>query len=196
MVKQDRARRTYALILDAAAAEFAALGFSSTNLHVVAERTGVTKGALYGHFSSKAELAAELGRRFDEDWRELLRTAECNTNSPLAALHILMLGFTRRTQQDVRFTAGLRLATEAARAQGGVPVVTEELRAAIPRLVRRAQAHGEIDDGLPADLLAQLLLALVFGIHHIADTTGSDVMAHRILDIWGLLLPLVGPVGS
>ncbi|MER6995312.1 TetR family transcriptional regulator [Streptomyces sp. NPDC000410] len=186
MVKQDRARRTHALVLDAAAAEFAAHGFAATNLQLVAARTGLTKGALYGHFASKAELAAELTRQFEEHWRHLLDAAATGAGSPLRALHTLVTELTRRTQQDVRFTAGLRLVCEEAQSQGAAAVQLEALRELLLRLVVRAQQDGEIAaDHAPA-VLSQLLLTLVYGLPH-TPSAGED--ARPPGEMWQILLP-------
>lgn len=47
-------------ILDAALACFAEVGFAGTRIRAVAERAGVSDGALYRHFASKEELARAL----------------------------------------------------------------------------------------------------------------------------------------
>ncbi len=60
MPKQARALRTYDRVLDAAAYEFARYGYTNANLQNIADRIRLTKGALYGHFANKEELAAAL----------------------------------------------------------------------------------------------------------------------------------------
>lgn len=57
---RPEARR--AELLDAALEVFAELGFERATLHHVAERAGVTKGALYHYFDSKDHLFIELVR--------------------------------------------------------------------------------------------------------------------------------------
>ena len=51
-----------AALLEAALEVFAELGFERATLHDVAERAGVTKGAVYHYFASKDELFLELVR--------------------------------------------------------------------------------------------------------------------------------------
>ncbi|MFD4483162.1 MULTISPECIES: TetR family transcriptional regulator [unclassified Streptomyces] len=188
MVKQDRARRTHALVLDAAAAEFAAQGFAATNLQVVAQRTGLTKGALYGHFASKAELAAELTRQFEESWQGLFTAAEGSASTPLQVLDVLLTQLADRAQHDARFGAGLRLVSEKARSEGARPVLVDRLRVLLVHLVALAQREGEIDAGHQPELLAQLMMAVVFGLQHT-----SPAPAHPDTDqtqqLWRLLLP-------
>src|SRR5262245_43102503 len=50
-------------MLAAALACFAGLGYDATRVRHIAERAGVTEGALYRHFPSKEALAQELYRR-------------------------------------------------------------------------------------------------------------------------------------
>ncbi|MFI7320390.1 TetR family transcriptional regulator [Streptomyces venezuelae] len=198
MVKQDRARRTHALVLDAAAAEFAAQGFAATNLQVVARRTGLTKGALYGHFASKAELAAELTRQFEESWQGLLTAAEgamsstraTSASTPLRVLDVLLTQLSERARHDARFGAGLRLVTEKARSEDTRPVQVDQLRVLLLHLIALAQREGEIDAGHQPELLAQLMMAVVFGLQHTVAATSQDAPdADRTRELWKILLP-------
>lgn len=50
-------------ILSAAAQLFAQQGFASTSMPAIAERSGITAGAIYRHFTSKAELLLEVVKR-------------------------------------------------------------------------------------------------------------------------------------
>jgi len=55
-----RSARTRRALLDAARALFAEKGFAATGRDEIAERAGVTRGALYHHFASKTEVAAAV----------------------------------------------------------------------------------------------------------------------------------------
>lgn len=57
MPLQERAKATKVSIVEGAAAVFEEIGYGNTSLSSVAERAGVTKGALYFHFKSKEDLA-------------------------------------------------------------------------------------------------------------------------------------------
>jgi AcrR family transcriptional regulator len=54
---QKRAELTGEALLLAAAAEFTRLGYARARLDTITTRANVTKGALYGRFRSKEELA-------------------------------------------------------------------------------------------------------------------------------------------
>lgn len=57
VARQERAVRTRRAILEAAAAVFDERGYEAATIADILARAGVTKGALYFHFSSKQELA-------------------------------------------------------------------------------------------------------------------------------------------
>ncbi|MFF0444960.1 ScbR family autoregulator-binding transcription factor [Streptomyces sp. NPDC004609] len=57
MAQQERAIRTRQKILVVAAGMFDEVGYEATKITDILERAGLTKGALYFHFSSKEELA-------------------------------------------------------------------------------------------------------------------------------------------
>ncbi|MFJ9829255.1 ScbR family autoregulator-binding transcription factor [Streptomyces sp. NPDC101160] len=60
MAQQERAIRTRQKIVLAAAELFDEVGYEAATISEVLKRCGVTKGALYFHFSSKEELAQEV----------------------------------------------------------------------------------------------------------------------------------------
>ncbi|MCZ0988417.1 TetR family transcriptional regulator [Streptomyces diastatochromogenes] len=175
-MKQDRARRTHELLLDSAAAEFVLHGFAGTNLSDVAARSRVTKGALYGHFDSKAELAEELTRGFEEEWAKLLASAG-------SSLRELTVGLARRMDEDVRFAAGLRLTADAARVSRQEPVPLGELRVRLLELIRDAQREGRIDAGHRPEVLARFVVAVLMGEH---ATRWSGV--EEVGELWDLVL--------
>ena len=80
-----KARATRARLIETAADAFVEDGYGATSVRDIAERTSMTSGAIYGHFTNKANLLGEAvryriaedlerrgGRRYDEtnlaDW--------------------------------------------------------------------------------------------------------------------------------
>ncbi len=57
MARQDRAIRTRRLFLEAAAEVFNECGYDAASISAILDRTELTRGALYFHFTSKEELA-------------------------------------------------------------------------------------------------------------------------------------------
>ena len=81
------ATKTRESILDAAETLVLEKGFGGTSIDQVIERAGITKGALFYHFGSKADLARALIDRYverdDALLHELLQRAEALSRDPL-----------------------------------------------------------------------------------------------------------------
>ena len=85
--------RTRARLIEAAFAEIHRHGFRGASLETILRETGVTKGALYHHFGSKAKLGQaiieEVVRPFVEDnWKPVL-AADNVIDGAIALLHRL-----------------------------------------------------------------------------------------------------------
>ncbi|MGW3009338.1 TetR family transcriptional regulator [Streptomyces sp. NPDC001219] len=187
--KQARSLQTYERVLDAAAFEFAQQGYPNTNLQRVAERTGLTKGALYGHFSSKEELAAALVERLDEAVRTLADSADDPHAPAWEKLRSLTFSLADRLHTDIRVTAALRLALDSAKAGAEPPAVLSQLRDHTVRLVGDAQREQDISPELPPETVADLLLAVLFGAHCTAPVSGWKELPSRVREMWDILAP-------
>src|SRR5580658_8688397 len=62
-----RTARTRGALLVAARELFAEKGFAATGREEIAERAGVTRGALYHHFASKTEVAAAVVAELEDE---------------------------------------------------------------------------------------------------------------------------------
>jgi len=88
-------------LLDAAASVFAERGYSGASMEAIARAAGVTKGALYWNFESKADLFFSLlEERVDQRLRVLLNAAEAiageETVTPLVSREISALADEQR----------------------------------------------------------------------------------------------------
>lgn len=146
---QERAVRTREHVLDAAAEEFAAHGYMGTTLLDVIQRTGMTKGALYGHFSSKEELAAAL---IEEAGGEL-STRAARTGEPDAAavrtLRETVLDLARHLRQDTRARSALRLAVESPHLDRHDLGLVQRICLQLTRAVEEAQSGDGSTGGYP-----------------------------------------------
>lgn len=81
-------------IMDAAEAQILHKGFAGTTVDAVIERAGVTKGAFFHHFDTKADLAHALVERYArverELTRELLAEAASRTEDPARRLLVFI----------------------------------------------------------------------------------------------------------
>src|SRR5271167_1827275 len=70
-----RSARTRGALLAAARELFAAKGFAATGREEIAERAGVTRGALYHHFASKTHVAAAVVEQLEGELVDLVVAA-------------------------------------------------------------------------------------------------------------------------
>ncbi|MBL8584386.1 MAG: TetR family transcriptional regulator [Rhizobiaceae bacterium] len=92
-------------ILAAAADLFYDNGYENTTLDAVAERLGVSKPFIYAHFSSKAELLAEICSRGIASSLEALDQALALDASPGLKLEALSKGFASAVLQSQTYIA-------------------------------------------------------------------------------------------
>jgi len=176
-MKQERARRTREQVLDAAAAEFAARGFAQTRLDAVVARTGMSKGALYGHFRSKEELA----------WTALLANAEQTRQPPLAALERLTVGLAEQLRSDIRIRAALRLAAELPPDERGSNAPLGPIPNRMVQLAAQAQSARAIRSIYAPAAVVQLLLTAVLGTQALSMLHMDSELPCQIEDLWQLL---------
>ena len=141
------------LILDAALACFAERGYDATRVQHIAERAGVSNGALYRHFASKEALAQELFAQALETLTGPMAAAAAQSSAPvperLRSCVQAVLDAYRSAPQAATF-ALLRQHSLMPELPAGtvVPITILE------RLVREGQATGEVRDGDPKLLAA------------------------------------------
>jgi AcrR family transcriptional regulator len=189
VAKQARSQATYDRILDAAAEEFARYGYPNTNLQKVADRTGLTKGALYGHFSSKRELGAALVKHLEAVAGSLLTDTGTASIPALEQLGSLTFTLAERIYSDLRFQAAVRLVHEEARASRRPPQLLEDLRRAAVRLVRQAQQEGHLRASLCPGPVADLIVTMLFGTYCTTPESSGDDLPRKVRKIWDMLLP-------
>ncbi|MBN0047143.1 TetR/AcrR family transcriptional regulator [Streptomyces actuosus] len=194
MAKQERARRTREKVLTAAAEVFASQGYSRATLSAVAERIGMTKGALYGHFPSKRSLAGALIDESRQSWTSLRATHDTPGADARHVLEGTVAAFAERLQSDVRLRAAVRLADDCPVLARALSEVMAEVRAALVELVRRAQRDGGFAPYPPA-LVVQLLVIVTYGLLHTpAGCAGNDSDAGGE-PLWRLLFTLLSAGG-
>ncbi|QEV20006.1 TetR/AcrR family transcriptional regulator [Streptomyces alboniger] len=185
--KQARALRTYDAVLDAAAYEFARYGYANTNLQKIADQIGLTKGALYGHFSNKEELAAVLSSHLTTAVELPLGEAKASTGPALGRLRTLMLTLGELFQGDVRARAALRLALETAQASGVTAPLLEETHSVVFDLVGEVQREGHWEASASAKAVADLLVAAFFSVFWMGSAHERPEPGSRVAAMWNVL---------
>ncbi|WP_405590835.1 TetR family transcriptional regulator [Streptomyces sp. NBC_01190] len=181
--------RTREQVLDAAAEEFAAHGYLGTTLLDVVKRTGMTKGALYGHFSSKEELAAAL---IEEAGGELSTRAARAGGPDAAAVQTLrqtVLDLAHHLHRDARARSALRLAVEAPHLDRHDPGLVERICLPLARAVAQTQAGHGGAGAQPPQAVARLLMSVFLGVPHPVPRDDADA-ARQFDALWATMCGL------
>ncbi len=179
--REDQRKMTKEKILQAAAACFAEKGYSGCSVQDIAERAGLSKGALYGHFHSKDELfkamisiehglGAERARQAAEKPPYLdgiiWFMTECIRNSGFPMDHRL-------------WAEVLAVAARNADMKNAFIASERATRKIFMNLLEKASAAGEIDATLDINAISIWLYALGDGlIARIADDPDFEFQKH------------------
>src|SRR5882757_10141102 len=68
--RQERGERRVAELLEAAASEFAEVGYDAATMKAIAKRAGASIGAVYQYFPDKAAVASALRTRYANEMEE------------------------------------------------------------------------------------------------------------------------------
>lgn len=189
MARQDRAERTRNAILDAAAAVFDERGFAGASLSDILAKAGVTKGALYFHFSSKEELARAI---MEEQLAVELPFVDYS-NPGMQMLIDMSHAFGHNLTTNVRVRASNRLVTEANFA-APVPQVYQRWISTVHEVLDAAQARGDLRKEWDTGRVAVWLGGAFLGIQTQSEVlTGRADIHERITDLWEISLPGLVP---
>jgi AcrR family transcriptional regulator len=158
----------------------------ATMQHIVAEAR-LSPGAIYRYFRSKEEIIETLARERHEQERALLQRALASP-FPLVALRDLgreLLGRLADPAERERRRLGIQVWAEALRHPRILRLVrrgVDEPRQLLARVVRKAQARGDVAKDLDPEAAARALIALFQGfVLQVAWDPRADVGAYQSL---------------
>jgi AcrR family transcriptional regulator len=157
------ADQTRERLLSAAADVFAERGYDGTRVADIAAAAGVSNGALYAHFGSKAELLLAALRAHGR--RVLADLLAADPSSPVTEL-LLQAGRSLPRGCDARgylVVEGLIAARRDDDVAGPMRVYTAERADWLAGLIEAGQAGGEVDSALSAAAIAHFCLLLALG---------------------------------
>jgi AcrR family transcriptional regulator len=174
-------------LLQAAAEVFAARGYDGTRVADIAAAAGVSNGAMYAHFSSKADLLVDAIRTHGP--RLLADLFAADPSRSITDL-LLEIGRWLPRRRDAR---GYLIVEALVAARRDADVATPmrdyigERADWLGDLMRAAQAGGEIDHGLSPDALAHFCLLLAMGsalvtpdLHAVDDDEWSALLGRVV----------------
>jgi len=174
----------------AAARVFHDFGYAAARLDNIGQDAQVTKGALYFHFPSKAELARAV---LDEHYgRWALIDAELSERKldPLIAAVALSFEVARDYRESIIARAGERLNRDIQIIDPDLPQPYLRWINRLTSLLREARSQRLIRPDIEPSNAAHAIVASYFGIQQVSETlTDARDIARRLRDWWELMLP-------
>lgn len=174
-------------ILRAAVYCFARSGYAQTSNRDIAQAAGITSGSLYHYFDSKSAIFQEALRQCTLALVETYRAASTES-AALSCVDQLCLGLERVIGLSRDWPGIIRFGGNAAaeiRHNRELEWLRADVADAFPaffrELMQRAQARGELAEGVGVDDAAGLLLTLTMGLSISHETDGDeDQFAARV----------------
>ena len=189
---QQRAKDTRLSVIEGAAHVFAEVGYGNASLSDITKRAGVTKGALYFHFTSKRELALAV---IQEQHALVLAAGAAIVASSVPALEkiiALCRMFGRQLLEEAIVQGGIRLTFEASAFDADISGPYQDWIDTVENLLRQAQAESAVRATLDPAAFARYLVASFTGVQMVSNvlTARTDVL-RRIDEMWEFMLPAI-----
>jgi AcrR family transcriptional regulator len=173
-------------ILQAAVDSLAAHGCAGTNMRIIAEAVGLTKGGLYPYFDSKEAILLAIAERYLESQVALL-AARPGVGAQ-AQLEEFLESY-KQSAQDPGANAARRAVVDLWLSAGDIPAVRANIQerhetylSALASLVRRGQEEGVFRRDIAPEHAAGLILAARDGMLFQAVKLGVPVPIAELTD--------------
>jgi TetR/AcrR family transcriptional regulator, transcriptional repressor for nem operon len=181
MTKGEQTRQK---ILEEAAPIFNRNGYEGSSLSALMKATGLKKGGIYRHFSSKEELAAEA---FDYTWREAWRARILPLDEQTTGVGRLKQLISNFIEHKSPVPGGCPILNTAVDADDGNSVLRARVRKALRSwlallrvIVRQAAKRGELQPGVDAKAVATLIVATLEGGLMMSRLEGNDDALRKV----------------
>jgi TetR/AcrR family transcriptional repressor of nem operon len=181
MTKGEQTRRK---IVAAAAPIFNQNGYEGSSLNDLMEATGLKKGGIYRHFSSKEELAAEA---FDYTWEAAWNARLLHVDEKANGIEKLKQLIANFMDYRSPVAGGCPILNTAIDADDGNSVlrahVSKALRSWLSRLqtiVEQAEERGETRPGVDSEVVATLIVASLEGALMMSRLQRNDKALRRV----------------
>lgn len=197
--RAEKNEATTSALLAAAAETFAQRGFEAATMEEIAERVGLSKGALYYRYKSKEDLFFALLDRRCAAYLERLEGGGHPSSSPPAGwgpLAGVFVDVVREGTWPRLFFEFVSYASRSPRARRELPKRTRALREAMQKLIEAQAAEAGLDLPVPAEDIALVVTALANGLalERLADP--RTVPDRAFVDLPGLVIGSVTARGA
>ncbi|MGL5863137.1 MAG: ScbR family autoregulator-binding transcription factor [Phycicoccus sp.] len=188
MPQQQRAIDTRRNALRGAAVVIERRGFKVATIAEMVAESGITKGALYFHFSSK-EAVAEAIIAEQSEW---LAQRQTEGSPPVQTIVDLSYAFADALLTDPLMRASVRMTIDRAASSESIQRGYQSWITGVTTLLEQARKHRTLAPGTKPAEVAYTITSTVTGLQMTSDAlTGRRDLARRLENFWRLLVPAV-----
>jgi AcrR family transcriptional regulator len=176
----NKGDRTREQVIEQAAALFNQHGYHGASISDIMHATGLKKGGIYRHFSSKEELAVAAFRLATERMADRFRAALADKRGALEQVRAIMSVF-ERIPHDPPVPGGCPMLNVTVDADDGNPELLAEARQVMNGLKRRLRAilregreAGELAASLDVDAATHVIIGQLEGAVMLCRLYGSQ----------------------
>jgi len=171
---KEEAAITRESLLQAALAVFSRKGYTAATMEDVARQAGVTRGAIYWHFGSKAELYTALLSEYSARGGEIVQAAAAEGGSLVEILRRVFIRLLEAVESDAALRAVMDISLfktertpELAAAQHQQMENSHILLAGIAETMHQGIAAGALRSDLDPAEMARAFIAFQNGVMHL-----------------------------
>lgn len=190
-----RGTATRQKILDAAVEAFTNVGFGMTTLSEIAERAGLTNGALYYHFESKEALAVGIiEEAWPKTWELVVRSLE-SSGVGLESVIRMAFSLTELLQKDDSVWLSHHLSQAFGQSNTDMHASVQQRLAAFTDAVATTLRPTDIGEGVSPEAVGDLIWLVVSGSQYLARTRVEN-QYRRLTANLNMLLRSIVPAES
>lgn len=181
-----KGQQTRELIVQRAAEVFNCLGYFGTSMADIMHATGLEKGGIYNHFSSKEQIALEAFDYAFERLSQRLRSASEDIPNTVDRLQAFVAAFASQVEQPV-FNGGCYVLNTAIEADDAHPKLRARAHDAIHRwitflrtTVAEGITRGEVRPEVDPDAVAAVLISGLEGAIMLSKITSNRDQMQRV----------------
>jgi len=182
------AEMTRAAILDASSKLFNVKGYKATSISDITSATGYTKGAIYGHFESKAKLEKESLLLMTNTVLIRLRS-KIKSGKNVKSKMFSILDFFKSYGHKPPVFGGCPLLNASVEVDDNNPSLRpvvkgslEMVHSSVVHILEQGERHGQLKKGMDKTAYASLLLSALEGGIMMAKITGENRHLYVIVD--------------
>lgn len=184
-----KAERTKIFIAEKTAPLFNQKGYAGTSLNDMTDATGLTKGAIYGNFEDKDDVALAS---FDYNMNALIshvRELQANERTALGKLKAFITVYRNGLQSSLVLKGGCPIVNTGTEADDTHPRLKEKANAALARwhksisaIIQQGKIQGEFKENVSSNDFASLMIAMIEGGFTLSKISGDSSYLEQSLN--------------